>query len=194
MDCWNDETGKTVEDMQRHLVKYPLMENHLGKILEQLLFNIEGHYKNCLEIGCGTAQNAELIKVKYAGMDLPYVINNLTKRLHPTMETYQHDINNFEDVRNEIIGKFDLILTSAFIDVMEHPIEVLTHILSHAKKYVIVHRQEIDWDAENTRTKVIKNNSHGGWTYHSIISLSDLYKVMEKTGFAFILISASLVG
>jgi len=167
--CWYDP--KLMDDIVNHFTKYPLLEVPLGKILKELIGELP-EYLNYIELGCGTGQNAKIIK-DYTGIDMPEIINTVAMKCMPNERYIKMDV--YDDIG--LIKHYDAILMSAFIDVMEYPLEVLKKVLNLAKNYVIIHRQEISKDK---KTHCIKNHSHGGFTYHSIINRTDFEVAIKK--------------
>lgn len=164
---WGEK--KVTEGMIEHYHKYPVKETPLGKALIYLLSEIE--YFDVVEIGCGTAQNGELCH-NYTGVDYPHVIDGVARKIHPEYE-YIKGINS-------ISKEFDLVLTSAYIDVCEHPIDALGKILKYVGKYIIIHRQEVTHVGVSYS---VTHSAHGGMTFHSVMSVRELGDLMEENGF-----------
>jgi len=183
--CWYD-TKTITDEMNRN---YPVYLNlmpeteHVAAITKQINFlsQIENYRKlSVIDLGCGTAQISLLFPAdyfKYEGADLSHILNYCAKKWHPEHEYFPFDV---ELSNYHWLKAYDVILVNAFIDVMEHPIEVLKKVLSNAKKYVIVHRQEI---SATKPTQVIKNDSYGGYTYHSIINENDWNTLLKEYNF-----------
>ena len=104
---------------------------------------------------------------------MPEIIDNVAKKCMPNERYIYTDVYNDID----LIKYYDVILMSAFIDVMQHPLEVLKKVLNLAYDYVIIHRQEISKDK---KTNCVKNHSHGGFTYNSIINRKDFETAIKK--------------
>ncbi len=166
MECWRENIYQNMIEAAK---KRPLLSTFQGKLLKSFIDNIE--YKQCLDIGCGTCQIKELINGFYVGVDLPEIINNVSRKLH---EQFYRQRDVTKD-RIDFVGQYDLVIMSAFIDVMEKPIETLEKILKHCNKYVIIHRQELT----KGKTVITKEPSYGGWTYHSKINWAEFMKAIK---------------
>lgn len=156
----------------------PTMEANHFKIFTQLLPWLEARGSSIIDLGCGGAQLSELCEdFIYEGADLKPIIENCSKKNFPKNSYKVCDI-----VKDDIswIKDYDIVITSALIDVSQHPLEILDKILKHTKRYFILHRQEI---TEKGMTEVTKNDSYGGQTYHSIISRDDFNEVINKNNF-----------
>jgi len=161
--CWYQKSS--YKNMIDSLFKYPLLETPPGQLLNQMIKSID--YDLCLDIGCGTGQIGQIAK-NYTGLDLDHIIENVAKKAFPNFCYLKKDIIQN---RNMIyMEKYDLIIMSAFIDIMERPVGILGDILMYCQKYVILHRQEI---SKEKPTQSFKNKSYGSWTWHSIINRND---------------------
>lgn len=155
----------------------------LKNTINQLL-NLENKRPlSVIDIGCGTAQISllfEKLYFEYEGCDLPHVLEHCAQKWHSENIYYPLNaaVSPFAFVKN-----YDIVLTNAFIDVMENPIEILSKILANANKYVIVHRQEI---SKEKPTHCTQNPSYGGITWHSIINENDFNKLLQDYGFEII--------
>lgn len=169
MDCWHEERYQAMLDAAK---KRPLLDTYPGQLLKGLIDSIE--YDGCLDIGCGTGQVSELIKGRYVGIDLPHIVENVSRKsgFDEVYSTY-----DVEDRPVILANMYDLVIMSAFIDVMQHPIKVLGNILPHCKKYVIIHRQELSLYP----TRITHEPSYGGFTHHSKINEKEFSEAI--TGF-----------
>jgi hypothetical protein len=154
-DCWNDP--KTRRKMLSRCED--LNKKQHGKVLIDLIHGIS-HLKT-IDLGCGNERYGYLFS-DYEGIDLP------------EFNVYESDC--------KFIAKYDIVLTNAFIDVMEFPVLVMDKILTHATNYVIIHRQELTKE----KTSVEKRSSYGGWTWHSKINDSEFYELLKKHNFEII--------
>lgn len=132
-----------------------------------------------LDLGAGTGMISEFCKnYHYRGADLPHIISGCAMRNYPQYMYKACDIAKDENIA--WINKYPVVITNAVIDIMQNPIEILQKILRNCSKYLIIHRQEI---TENGATRVTKNPSYSGFTYHSIISRKDFNDLLEKENF-----------
>ena len=168
-ECWYKKT--VYQNMIDAANKRPLLETYQGQLLKDLIKLTE--YRACLDIGCGTAQISEVIH-NYKGLDLFDIVSNVSMQTYPKNQYLMTDIVSHEEP--SIIEGFDLVIMSAFIDVMENPLEVLRPILKYCRNYVILHRQEFT----DKPTYSIKNSSYGGWTWHSVINLQEFDEVIKE--------------
>lgn len=189
MDCWNSK-DLIIDEMNRN---YPVYKNlmheteHISVLKNTInqLLNLENKRPlSVIDIGCGTAQISllfEKLYFEYEGCDLPHVLEHCAHKWHPENIYYPLNaaVSPFAFVKN-----YDIVLTNAFIDVMESPIEILSKILANATKYVIIHRQEI---SETKPTHTFLNPSYGGQTHHSIINKNDFETLIKNYGFEIIL-------
>ena len=167
MECWHENIYQAMIDAAE---KRPLLSTYQGKLLKSMIDSID--YDRCLDIGCGTAQVHEICH-DYIGIDLPDIIFSVPRKIYP--DVCQLFLYPIED-EAEYAKDYDLVIMSAYIDIMEKPLDMLEPILKRCNKYVIIHRQEI---SQNKPTQAIKNPSYGGWTWHSIINRKDFNKVIK---------------
>ncbi len=178
--CWYDN-DKCPEQMIHGAIGrlWPILENsdHFP-VLNELMNSTSEDCVSLLDIGCGAAEMSRVFPdYFYTGADLKNIINNVSLKMHPNKSFVSFDI--YEDNDSEYISSFDIVVMNAFIDVLEYPVYGLDKILKHASKYVILHRQEVDTDT----TRVIKNPSYGGVTFHSIINREELESLLKDHSF-----------
>jgi len=163
MSCWTNPD--CYQRMIDSIDKYPVEEVPLGKVLKELIEKAgEGSY---LDLGCGTGDASKLIN-DYTGADQRHIIDNVSLECFPKVKFIP-----FESWNVEFLQDYDVILMSAFIDVLENPIEALKRIIPNCKK-VILHRQEMT----HGETKIIQNPSYGGWTYHSLVNWTEFWEAI----------------
>jgi len=171
--CWH--TDISILNMLSAYNKNPdLLNTEHGRRLQDLTEQLS--CLKCIDIGCGSA-NANVLFKNYTGLDLPYIIDNLSKKTNPELNYIR--CNAETDYINFLIY-YDVVLLNAFIDIMKYPLKMLDKILKYAKNYVIIHRQEI---TEHGDTKAILNQSYGGHTWHSIINRKDFDNLIKKHNF-----------
>lgn len=174
MDCWHEQRYQVMLDAVK---KRPILDTYAGQVLKKLIDSVD--YHRCLDIGCGTGQVVQLIDKRYAGIDLDHIIENVAEKAGFNGLYYSFDVEK-EDVTQATA--YDLVIMSAFIDVMQNPIEVLARILPYCTKYVIIHRQELTLYP----TVITEEPSYGGFTYHSKINEKEFseaiggFKVIES--------------
>jgi len=114
--CWEDSSKyqNMVDASHRH----PSHETPQGKKLKILIDSIQ--YERCLEIGCGVGDISKICH-DYTGMDLPDIAEQLFRKQYPDLHWIGWDFTT-NDIELEMFikNRFDLIITSAFIDVMHH--------------------------------------------------------------------------
>jgi len=184
--CWhNNFCCKKMNEFFDNNVKCNFeIPYHIEILKEQLKLIPKYKLPLLLDIGCGTSSSSlycnEFI---YEGCDLEHIINSCSKRNFPQYIYHIIDIEN-DDV--SFIKNYNVLLLNGIIDVMQHPLLMLNKILTYATDYVIIHRQEI---SKTKPTHIIKNDSYGGYTYHSIINESDFnllinahkFKIINRT-------------
>lgn len=146
------------------------LQTDYGKQLKKLIAEIP--QGKTVDLGCGSGKSSVFFK-DYIGVDLPEIIETIAKVVNPGLTFMKCDIieDNIEFIKN-----YDIVHMDAFIDVMQYPLEVLDRVLNNCNKYVLLLRQEVI----EGRTKVIKNPSYGGFTYHSEINKNELLDLFEK--------------
>lgn len=163
----NPETSWHFENFKVLLDKIPID----GGLFSPLLY----------DIGCGSGQLQDFTKgYQYIGVDMQHIVEGCLLRNYPECRSICRDIINTDAA---YLSHADLVVMNGVIDIMQYPIEMIGKILDHAKRYVIIHRQEI---TENGDTQSIKKGSYGGETYHSIINRNKFRFFIEYKGFQII--------
>ena len=131
-------------------------------------------YKTILDIGCCKAELAETFpQFQYTGADLPTIIEGVSKKIRPNLSYIYF---NAETDDYSFMGDYDIIVMNSFLSEMSNGIEILNKILNHAKKYVVIHRQDIE-----EKTTVANSQTYGGMnTVNFIISREDINKIINK--------------
>ena len=176
--CWYNDTCPEQMIKGAKGILWPVLEksDHFP-VLDLLMQNIDDSCLTMLDIGCGAAELSRIYSnYFYVGADLKNIILDVSMKMHPEKRYISFDIYK-DDCK--FVADYDIVVMNAFIDILEYPIFGLEAILKHAKKYIILHRQEID----NNLTRVIKNSSYGGTTYHSIINKKDFNDLLDKYNF-----------
>ena len=131
-----------------------------------------------LDLGTGTARISQYCKgFDFYGADLPPIISGCAMRNYP--QYFYRSVDLIED-NLAWIRQFDVVLLNGVIDIMQNGLYILERVLTHANKYVIVHRQEI---TESKKTTFTVNPSYNSKTYHSIINRKDFLDMVERMNF-----------
>lgn len=184
--CWF--SPEIIDEMNRN---YPVYKNlmdttqHIHTIKQHIetIANKEEEKQTVIDIGCGTAQISLLFdktKFEYEGADLTPILQHCAHHWHPENIYLPF---NAETSYYYFLKNYDIVLTNAFIDVMEHPLAILEKILANAKKYVILHRQEI---SNSKPTHVFLNPAYSGETFHSIINKMDFINLINQYNFTIV--------
>lgn len=173
MNNFHDKHIKNHE-ITKHMEPFTSLLNMIASNNLDALMNSE-----LLDLGCGTGMLSQFCKnFTYTGADLPHIITGCAMRNYPN---YPYRICNMEEQDIAWIKQYDIVVLNGVIDIMEHAVEMLAKVLASARKYVIIHRQDI---LEEGVTSSHKNGSYGGETWHSLISRTDFEKVVSDNGFA----------
>lgn len=175
--CWHQQY--VVDEMNRfvdkHIKNHDITE-HFRPFTELLAICEKGSM--LLDIGTGTAMIADFCKDhKFHGADLPHIISGCAMRNQPGYFYRSCDV-----IEDELawIKKFDIIVLNGVIDIMANGLGILARVLTHANRYVLIHRQEI---TEHGVTTYKENGSYGGKTFHSIINRNDFNQLVDQMGF-----------
>jgi hypothetical protein len=132
-----------------------LEESSHFSILKSLIDMCESS-ETLLDLGCGSAEVSRVFsKFDYFGADLPNIIDLVSKKMHPRNKYISFDayVNDFK-----FIEDYDIILMNSFLSEVQNSEEILNKVLKFAKKYVIIHRQDITKES----TKNEEYRSYGG--------------------------------
>lgn len=145
--------------------------------LDNLVKNSGG--KSIIDIGCGAAEAGRIYEnMKYAGADLPHIIEQVAKKVNPDKTYITFDANDSEDF--DFIKEYDIVLMNGFLSEITNPLEFLEKILQNAKKCIIIHRQ----DFNNEKTFLENYTSYGGKpATNSNINYKELVALVEKYNF-----------
>jgi hypothetical protein len=174
--CWYGAESfhkEMVKAVKSHL---PLYQVGHGKVLIELLSEVDKEDTKLLDLGCGGAFLSTVVKGEYTGSDMGHVIENISKVCYPDLNYISVDI--IEDDLS-YLKNYDIIVMNAIIDVMELPLQALDKVLKSCNEYVIIHRQ----DLSQGDVKITKQESYGGFTYHSNVGERLFKHVIKHNGF-----------
>jgi predicted SAM-dependent methyltransferase len=174
--CWyQKECIDSMNKFEDECIKNQDIQPHYASFLE--LLDLCG-YGKLLDIGTGTARISQFCKrFDFVGADLPHIISGCAMRNYPKYKYQSIDI--IED-NLAWIREYDVIVLNGVIDVMQNGLYILERILTHSRRYVLIHRQEIT-ESGKTYSKI--NPSYNSNTFHSIINRNDFNQLLEKMGF-----------
>lgn len=172
--CWY--SPNVVNEMNNFYDKHlnTTMMKHMAAFASLLELTDERGSK-LLDLGCGTGMVSEWCRnYEYTGADLPHILGGSAMRNYP-----KHFYRAVDIVNDDLawINEYQIVVLNAVIDIMENPIDVLKKVLDAGPKNIIIHRQEI---TDLGKTMVVKNDSYGGYTYHSIINRAEFYKLIDE--------------
>jgi len=138
--------------------------------------------KSVLDLGCGAAEVSRVFSnYDYAGADLEHIIKNVAEKKNPNKSYIIFDIN-LDDC--EFLKKYDIILMNGFLSEIPDYFRVLNKILLNSKKYIIIHRQEI----QETPSTLENYVSYAGLTTtKTIINKKEFENICSMNSFNIIL-------
>lgn len=133
--------------------------------------------KSIVDVGCGKAELSDvLLDLKYVGADLSNIIRKVSKAFRPLLEYIEFDAE-LDDMK--FISDFDIVFMNSFLSELYNADIILGKILRNAKKYVLIHRQEM---AESHSLQEYK--TYGGLkTIKYIFSVSHFDHIVDQHGF-----------
>jgi 2-polyprenyl-3-methyl-5-hydroxy-6-metoxy-1,4-benzoquinol methylase len=144
------------------------------KVLKSIMDSIK--FETIADIGCGAGELGRVIgeKVNYTGFDLPHVIENVSKVVNKSLNYVYFDTRRDFDYSK--LSSFDLLVCNSFISEVSSPLEVLSSLIKHMKKYIIIHRQKF-----NQKQTYYKNYTTyaGLTTSESSISVFDMESILK---------------
>ena len=183
--CWYDSTCcESILDFATNMSMLGVAYPSVLESLFSLIVAENDQEMTLLDIGCGSSslQSFEIVKnnFEYCGVDLPWIINDVARRVYPDSRYIEKDLTDLEEL--DFIRGYEVIVMNAFIDVMQYPIEMLTKVLSYADKYVLIHRQRIT----NAKTYIEESSSFGGKTFRTVINNEEFEDIINKSAFEII--------
>jgi trans-aconitate methyltransferase len=152
---------------------WPRLENtdHFGVLNEMIRYC---DVNNFADVGCGAGELGRVYtNHNYTGFDLPHIIEKVAKIVNPTLE-YHHF--NADDSDYSIFENYDLLICNGFISELTNPIEVLSKLLKHTKKNLLIHRQYFSESNELKGYKTYANLN----TVRCSININDFNKLLKE--------------
>ena len=131
-----------------------------------------------LDLGCGIAEaGSTFTDYSYTGADLPHIIENAARKKNPDLNFIYFEAG--ED-NYDFVGEYDIVLMNSFISEVPDWYRILSHVLSNAKKYIIIHRQEVTSEPSFLQEyKTYANLT----TVKTVINYDDLIVLFERSGY-----------
>lgn len=138
--------------------------------------------KSILDLGCGAAEVSRVFSnYDYAGADLEHIIKNVAEKKNPNKNYIIFDIN-LDDCA--FLKKYDIVLMNSFLSEIPDYFKALNKVLLNSKKYIIVHRQEI----QEMPSKLEEYVSYAGLTTtKTIINKKEFKNICSMNNFNIIL-------
>ena len=154
----------------------PLHQSDHFEALDECFKMAEGN--SLLDLGCGIAEaGSTFTDYSYTGADLPHIIENAARKKNPDLNFIYFEAG--ED-NYDFVGEYDIVLMNSFISEVPDWYRILSHVLSNAKKYIIIHRQEItDEPTFLQNYKTYANLT----TTKTVINYSDLILLFQRSGY-----------
>ena len=155
----------------------PLSQSDHFKALNSCFEMISGE-ESLLDLGCGIAEvGSTFTEYSYTGADLPHIIDQAARERNPDLDFVYFDA---DESSYEFINKYDIILMNSFISEIPNWYKTLSHVLVNAKRYIIIHRQEItDEPTFLQNYKTYANLT----TTKTVINYSDLILLFQRSGY-----------
>jgi len=177
--AWYDEENITKAMAASNFAKLEDSE-HFSSLKQCFneLTKIEDKKYSILDLGCGSGELGRVMNEhNYTGVDLPHVIDKVAKIKNPQNNYFYFDANknNFDFLKN-----YDVIIMNSFLSEMPNWYVILSKILLNAKKFIIIHRQ--DMTEKNSFLRDYK--TYGGLTtINTFINISDFEKLITFNNF-----------
>ena len=170
--AWNNQ------EICQHILNtnFPKLKdsNHFASLNDCVKKIDSDSYKTILDIGCCKAELAETFpQFQYTGADLPNIIEGVSKKVKPNLN-YVYFNAQTDDY--SFMSDYGIIVMNSFLSEMPNATEILNKVLNHAKKYVIIHRQDIE-----EKTNIVNYQTYGGMnTVNFIFSREDINRITNK--------------
>ena len=135
-----------------------------------------------LDLGCGVAEAAKVFESHdYTGADLPHIISGAAQVKNPNTNFVNFNANSDS---YKFMKNYDIILMNSFLSELPQWYRCLSNVLMHAKKYVIIHRQEVT----QNQSYLQEYKTYAGLkTIKTVINYSDLSKLFYFNEFEIML-------
>jgi hypothetical protein len=159
-----------------------LLSHPQGKVLKGLLDAAEqlaGKKPELVaDVGCGACPLLDLVDAsRYVGIDLSSNVEGIRKEV-PGVRIVGADMMTDSPAE---LAKADVVVMSAFIDVMDKPLEVLERTLTQSQGLVVLHRQVV---YDGPTTAKLSNSYMGQDTsFNSLINRKELYALFKRCGY-----------
>lgn len=175
--CWSE--NECCESMNRfydnHLKGHDVQTHFAG--FNELLAQCPTGSK-LIDLGTGTAFTSELCKnFFFEGADLEHIIEGCAKRNYPQ---YKYHVCDIEEDSLAFLNGYPVVVLNGVLDVMQSPLSILSRILTHANRFVLIHRQEVTEDGKSHYTVM---PSYSSSTYHSIVNRTEFSNRVTDMGF-----------
>lgn len=177
--CWYDED--ITPEMMAKASKgafWPTLENSdHWPVLNKLIRIADLPAGSLLaDVGCGMGDLCKLVTphFMYSGYDLPHIVEKAQEMNHTG---YFEAFDIYKD--SCPFNFYNLIITNAFIDVLEEPFTALDKLLKCEAEYVIIHRQTVT----QGKTHLTEHNSYGGRTYQSVLNVDELSEAIQQNNY-----------
>jgi 2-polyprenyl-3-methyl-5-hydroxy-6-metoxy-1,4-benzoquinol methylase len=180
-NAWYDDTivpREMIRGAKAEIPGWKTLENTTHFLALDSLVKKSGG-ESIVDIGCGAAEVGRIYSnMKYAGADLPHIIEGVAEKVNPGKVYIKFDAN--ESNKFDVIKEYDIILMNSFLSELSNPLEFLEKSLQNSKKYIIIHRQ----DFNNEKTFLENYKSYGGKLATSAnINYKELAALVEKYNF-----------
>jgi|TARA_R110000868_G_scaffold81407_3_gene230385 hypothetical protein len=154
----------------------PLHQSDHFDALDKCFKMTEGD--SLLDLGCGIAEaGSTFTDYSYTGADLPHIIDQGARKKNPDLDFIHFEAG--ED-NYDFVGKYDIVLMNSFISEVPDWYRILSHVLLSAKKYIIIHRQEVT----NEPSFLEEYKTYANlMTIKTVINYDDLAVLFERSGY-----------
>lgn len=151
----------------------PLGESDHFDALNRCVEKLKSYVSSVVDVGCCKAEFSDCFpSIEYCGADLPHIIEKVSRKLRPRNKYIQ--LNASLDSL-AVLSNFDLIVMNSFLSEMPSPLKTLHSVLTYAKKYIIIHRQDI----VSGKTNLENYKTYGGLpTVNSLINIEDFSNIV----------------
>jgi hypothetical protein len=181
--CWHrpEELIPAMAGKQREWGR--LGQTPQGRVLGGLLGmtgQLLGKKPNLIvDVGCGVCPLLDIVDAeRYVGVDLPANVGEIRKVVGPGVKLMAADA--MSDDLSSLSGA-EVVVMSAFLDVMERPLVCLRRVLAAARGHVILHRQLIH-DGP-TSAKLEYSYLGQDTSFKSVLNRREFYDVVQECGY-----------